>query len=205
MRSAQDTWPLLDRERELTEILRAYRERGNGVALVGAGGLGRTRLAREAQARLGAAAQWVAATRAGATIEFGALAHLLPEDADLSGGRLTVLRRLTRRFHDAGEPRTALVVDDAHLLDHASAAFVHHLATHGPAFLIVTRRAGATASDAIIALEKEGLVTRRPPGRTSRPGGASSPTVRWSGPPCCAATAPRPGPRCWTPPTWPTS
>ncbi|MBF8186831.1 hypothetical protein ITP53_13975 [Nonomuraea sp. K274] len=159
---APDSWPFLGRERELETILRACRT-GGGVVLAGAGGVGRTRLAREALSRVAATpecAHWVTATRAGAAIAFGALAHLLPEEVRLDGDPLAVLRQLTRRFEEARGPRPVLVVDDAHLLDPASAAFVHHLATRGLAFLIVTRRAGEPACDAIVALTKEELLTR---------------------------------------------
>ena len=59
-----------------------------------------------------------------------------------------------------GGARLALGVDDAHLLDNASAALVHQLAVTGSAFVVVTVRSGASAPDPIVALWKDGLTER---------------------------------------------
>ncbi|MBO0836850.1 MAG: hypothetical protein J2P28_15275, partial [Actinobacteria bacterium] len=56
--------------------------------------------------------------------------------------------------------RLALWVDDAHLLDKASAALVHRLAVDRSVSLLVTTRAGAPAPDPITALWKEGIASR---------------------------------------------
>ena len=53
-----------------------------------------------------------------------------------------------------------LGVDDAHLLDPASAALVLHLATAAGVFVVVTVRAGVTAPDAIDSLWKDGGARR---------------------------------------------
>jgi hypothetical protein len=53
-----------------------------------------------------------------------------------------------------------LGVDDAHLLDDASAALMHLLILRGLAVLLVTVRTGAPAPDSVIALWKDGLARR---------------------------------------------
>ncbi len=132
-----------------------------GVVVVGASGLGKTRLATEVMqraARQGAATLWAVATRAAASIPFGPLAHLLPDSGADASSRLDLLRHagteLTGRAHGR---RVVLGVDDAHLLDDASAALVHHLATTGTAFVVATVRSGEAAPDAVSALWKDGL------------------------------------------------
>jgi len=60
----------------------------------------------------------------------------------------------------AGSTRLALGVDDAHLLDDASAALVHQLVTTAGAFVVVTVRSGAPAPDSVVALWKDGLAER---------------------------------------------
>ena len=52
--------------------------------------------------------------------------------------------------------RLLLGVDDAHLLDDASAALVHLLVTSGAASAIVTVRSGEQAPDSVVSLWKDG-------------------------------------------------
>jgi hypothetical protein len=59
-----------------------------------------------------------------------------------------------------GGARLALGVDDAHLLDDASAALVHQLAATGSGFVVVTVRSGASAPDPVVGLWKDGLAER---------------------------------------------
>src|SRR6266511_3726872 len=60
-------WPFVGRDEELRSIAATYREASvSGVVIVGDAGVGKTRLAREALARLaapGRGAAWVTATR----------------------------------------------------------------------------------------------------------------------------------------------
>ena len=76
------TWPLVGRQAELEVLSAALADtRAGGVVLAGEAGIGKTRLAREALARAEAAGlevEWLAATRAAASIPFGAVSHLLP-------------------------------------------------------------------------------------------------------------------------------
>ncbi|SDZ45644.1 AAA domain-containing protein [Amycolatopsis xylanica] len=151
-------WTLAGRGGQLETVLAAA-ARGECMVLSGAAGIGKTRLAREVWTRLRAAghtAEWVTATRAGSAIPFGAVSHLLPEGGQAD--RLALLRRVAAQFERAERP--AIVVDDAHLLDDASATVVHHLSTRSPAFALLTIRDGEHCPDAITALWKEGQATR---------------------------------------------
>ncbi len=158
------TWPLVGRlaELELIEQVMA-RPSPAGVVLAGEAGVGKTRLAQEAMdlARSrGLSTAWAAATHASASLPFGALTHLLPEDVR-GPGRPALLRRVASALvARAGEDRLVLGIDDAHLLDEASAALVHHVAATGAAFPVVSVRTGEEATDAIVALWKNGLAER---------------------------------------------
>ncbi|HEX2186102.1 MAG TPA: hypothetical protein VHN78_11425, partial [Chloroflexota bacterium] len=105
---------------------------------------------------------WVAATASASSIPLGAFAHVLPRPpaaGELSG--LDLLRQATAALTDAaGGARLVVGVDDAHLLDDASATLVHQLALSGSASLIVTVRGGQWAPEPIVALWKERLVER---------------------------------------------
>jgi PAS domain-containing protein len=109
----------------------------------------------------GCRTEWVSATRAAATIPFGAVVGLLPADWSPRGEPLTVLRTVAAQLHASGaRRRVAIGVDDAHLLDDGSAALVAHLAADGAAFVLLTVRSGAPMSDAVISLWKDGPARR---------------------------------------------
>jgi DNA-binding CsgD family transcriptional regulator len=133
-----------------------------GIVLAGEAGVGKTRLAREALAAAeanGWAIRWVAATQAAASIPFGAVAHLLPPADVAAGDRLKLFRAAIARLTDAAGGQLAVGVDDAHLLDEASAALVHQLAATAR-FVVATVRSGAPAPDPVVALWKDGLAER---------------------------------------------
>jgi len=160
-----EAWPLLGRDSELAALVVGYaRPADAGVLVVGAAGVGKTRLVRQAATRLHAAGsrvQRVIATRSAATIPFGAVSHLLPSDPADGDSRVTTFRRIADRMNAAGgRRRTVLVVDDGHLLDDPSAALVHHLAAHRAAFVLITARADADLPDAIAALWHTDLIQR---------------------------------------------
>lgn len=155
-------WPFVGRDEELRSIAATYRDASaSGVVIVGDAGVGKTRLAREALARLGAPGrrtEWVTATRSAAAIPLGAVSHLLPPDCPDDGG-LGAFLHATRHF-TAGGRRVVLVVDDAHLLDDPSAALVHLLAVRRLAYVLVTVRSGEDTPDAVAALWRENLTAR---------------------------------------------
>ncbi|MBI2168093.1 MAG: AAA family ATPase, partial [Actinobacteria bacterium] len=156
-------WPLVGRSAELAAIADAVgRPDVSGVVLVGEPGVGKTRLAREGleiARKAGFTTGQAAASQAAASIPLGALAPLLP---DLSAEGAT---DAVRRAVDALGALTAsgpymLLVDDAHLLDSASATVLHHLATDTPVSILVTVRAGEGAPDPVAALWKDDLAVR---------------------------------------------
>ncbi len=151
--------PLVGRATELALVVGALRQ-GSGAAIVGDGGVGKTRLAREALDILHEAdTVWLAATESARSVPLAAVTRLLP-DGDLGTDRAALFRRAGAALA-ASRPRGLLiVVDDAHLLDAPSAAFVHHLATTGVARLLLTLRRDADGPDAIRVLWKDGHARR---------------------------------------------
>ena len=132
--------------------------------LAGEAGIGKTRLAREALTRAKTAGwdvEWLAATQAAASIPFGVVSHLLPPAERLGDDRLDTLRRAAELLAERSRGRQLILgVDDAHLLDDASAALVHQLAFRGLAVVVATVRTGEPAPDSVIALWKDGLARR---------------------------------------------
>jgi len=120
-------WPFEGRQQELALLRSAFAAGDVDTVLVSASaGVGKTRLAREAIAGLGAQhTAWAAATRAAAAIPFAAVAPLLPDAA-------------------------------AHLLDDASAALVAHLVRERLAFVVVNVRVGEPVADALLRLVRDG-------------------------------------------------
>ncbi|GIH67927.1 helix-turn-helix transcriptional regulator [Sphaerimonospora thailandensis] len=161
-------WPLVGRAAALQTITEAATQPdAGGVVIVGPPGVGRTRLAKEAVARLAAAGHptaWATGTRAAGVIPLGALLHLAPPGdvavpvTEHVTGR--VFGRIAERFGVPTGKRPVLVVDDTHLLDSASAALVYHLAVHTRTFVLLTVRQGQTAPDVMTALWKEWVVRR---------------------------------------------
>jgi len=141
---------------------------GGGIVVAGPQGVGRTRLAHEIEDRAraaGRATAWATATRSAGAVAFGALAHLLPDDVAplVAEHPVEVLRRadaVVARLAGGRPPQPLLLVDDAHLLDDLSAAFVHHVALRRLATLVVTARSDVPPPDPISALWKDGLLAR---------------------------------------------
>jgi DNA-binding NarL/FixJ family response regulator len=157
-------WPLVGRDRELAEIAAARADGAcHGVVVTAQAGVGKSRLAREAQAtaeREGALTEWVQATRSAATVPLAAFADLVPDEVR-SDDTVALLRRCGEHLREraAGRP-VVLGVDDAQLLDPMSAALVLHLATSGSAFVLATVRAGESCPDAIVSLWKDDAARR---------------------------------------------
>ncbi|WP_264014351.1 LuxR C-terminal-related transcriptional regulator [[Mycobacterium] manitobense] len=154
---------LMGRENELALIRRALGGGGGyaGVVIVGAAGVGKTRLAREVLARSATAndrVTWVVGTESARPLPLGAFSATI---SPAMSEALTSVRRLINSFvpqHRHG--RVLVGVDDAHLLDGLSAHVVHQLAQSAGVRLVVTMRAGAEEPDAVTALWKDGLLAR---------------------------------------------
>ncbi|MEU6142035.1 LuxR C-terminal-related transcriptional regulator [Streptomyces sp. NPDC047081] len=139
-------WPFTGREDELELIRRSLTAGHHGIVVTGPVGCGKTRLATEA-VRGGDRAR-AAGTPETRHIPFAAFTHLLPETVSLhravqllSGVRL-------------------LLIDDAQLLDDASAALVHQLAVHGRTRLVVVAADGAAVPGAVSRLWTGELLPR---------------------------------------------
>jgi len=157
-------WPLIGRREELSIIERTLGEdQYRGLLLAGAPGVGKTRLAREALAAADAAGcetKWAVATRAVAAIPFGAVAHLLPP-AEEKSTHLQLLQQTGQWLAErAGGRRVVLGIDDAHMLDDASAALLFHLVINGIAFVVATLPTGVPAPGPVTSLWKEGIAER---------------------------------------------
>ncbi|MFJ8630242.1 LuxR C-terminal-related transcriptional regulator [Streptomyces sp. NPDC093568] len=139
-------WPFTGREDELELVRGALAAGRQGIVITGPAGSGRTRLVAEAVR--GTDFARVAGTPETRTLRFAAFAHLVPETASLHGA-----------FQHLSGVRL-LLVDDAHLLDDASAALVHQLAVHGRTRLLVVTTDGAPAPGAITRLWTGDLLPR---------------------------------------------
>jgi DNA-binding NarL/FixJ family response regulator len=149
---------MMGRDKEMKIVREALTDdRTTGLVLAGAAGVGKTRLALAAAAEAQAAGHAVAravATRAASAIPFGALAQLLPP---LEGRPAGILRRAAAALREraAGKP-LVIAVDDADLLDAASATLLQQLESGRDAFVLATVRTGQPAPDSIVALWKDG-------------------------------------------------
>ncbi|MEU9050760.1 LuxR C-terminal-related transcriptional regulator [Streptomyces sp. NPDC048384] len=139
-------WPFTGRENEI-ELVRGSLTAGRqGLVITGPAGCGKTRLVTEAVR--GTDCARVAGTPETRRIRFAAFAHLVPESASLHGA-----------FQHLSGVRL-LLVDDAHLLDDASAALVHQLAVHGRTRLLVVTTDGAPVPGAVSRLWTGELLPR---------------------------------------------
>ncbi|MFF9486377.1 LuxR C-terminal-related transcriptional regulator [Streptomyces sp. NPDC014676] len=139
-------WPFTGREDELDLVRRSPTGAGRGLVVTGPAGRGKTRLVTEAVR--GTDRARVTGTPGTRHLPFAAFAPLLPEPVTLH----RALRRLS-------EVRT-LFVDDAHLLDDASAALVHQLAVHGRTRLLVVVTDGEPVPAAVSRLWTGELLPR---------------------------------------------
>ncbi|MGW2959146.1 LuxR family transcriptional regulator AbsR2 [Streptomyces sp. NPDC001220] len=145
-RTLEPPWPFTGREDELELVRRSLGIGRQGVVVTGPAGGGKTRLITEAVR--GTDCVRVTGTPQTSALPFAAFAHLLP-------GRLSLPAAIR---HLLGV--RLLVVDDAHLLDEASAALVHQLAVHGRTRLVVAAADPAPVPGAVSRLWTGELLTR---------------------------------------------
>ncbi|MEV5749349.1 LuxR C-terminal-related transcriptional regulator [Actinoallomurus sp. NPDC052308] len=139
---------------EIAEIRAAVGARAKaGLLIAGPAGVGKSRLLREACADRDVVS--VQATRAGAGLPLGVFAPHLPPNPPVDAGPAGMVRWAAEALSGR-----VIAVDDAHLLDDASATLLLHLAAAGRAFLLLTVRSREPAPDAITALWKDDWVAR---------------------------------------------
>lgn len=151
---------LVGRDTELAAAVRSILG-GRGVVIAGASGVGKTALAsaiaEQLPSRVGSV--WIRATEASRQIPFGALGRLLPAEMSTVHPALVPQLVAERLRADNSGRFPMLVVDDAQLLDEASAATVLALVGAGVT-LLATLNTGVPASDAMIVLWKDNLLDR---------------------------------------------
>src|SRR5437879_4962695 len=156
-------WPMTGRSAELEQIRLRLENQQPGLVLTGEPGVGKTFLAMEClklAEHSGYATFRASGTQSAAELPLGAFAPLLPsldQDSDASSyhNPTVLLRSLTASLLGrAGGRRLFMFVDDAHLLDPASATLVHHLAQVDQVFLLLTVRSRSSTHDAITSLWK---------------------------------------------------
>ncbi|MCZ4638728.1 hypothetical protein O3S69_32285, partial [Streptomyces rubrogriseus] len=139
-------WPFTGRADELELVRGSVAAGRGGLVVTGPAGAGKTRLVTEAVR--GTDRARAAGTPETRDVPFAAFAHLLPEGITLH-----------RAVHLLSGVRL-LLVDDAHLLDAASAALVHQLAVHGRTRLLVVATDGTSVPDAVSRLWSGELLPR---------------------------------------------
>ena len=159
------TWPLVGRTRELELIAGLVRGgEHSGVVITGPAGVGKSWLAAAGLASAAAAGlptARIAGSNAASRIPLGALAPLLPDTTGRSIEPGDMLRWARDALVALGQGRpVALLIDDAHLLDDASAILVHQVVASRAVFAIATVSTGEDAPDPLVAMWKDGLVER---------------------------------------------
>ncbi|MDF5757084.1 LuxR C-terminal-related transcriptional regulator [Spongiactinospora sp. TRM90649] len=137
-------WPFTGRTEALAQIGSAEA----GLVLAGPPGVGKSRVVTRALRGLSGVAR-VRGCHAASRIPLGAFAHLLPAAQPPVGNPLG--------WAAATIKAPVLVVDDAHLLDPASAALVRTIAASRTARVIVTVASADGPPDAVRSLWKDGL------------------------------------------------
>lgn len=148
-------WPMTARSRELALIGDALAGGARAVFVLGEPGCGKTRLAVEALAGLGAQG-WltatVTATEVARATPLGVLSNLVPGAAGASSVAAVGAARAALAAEEG--QRCVVHVDDAHNLDPSSALVLAGLAEAGDVHLVATARLGTTLPDPLAALRR---------------------------------------------------
>jgi DNA-binding CsgD family transcriptional regulator len=155
------SWPFAGRKKELDHLVALARDRAaRGVVIVGAAGVGKSRLAGEVLRHFAPdrfAVLGIRATKAASGIPNGALADLLPRETPPGNSLRWAAEEIVAR---ASGLRLVLGIDDAHLLDGYSAGVVHSLVSSGRARIVATVRTGEPVPDSVTALWRDGFARR---------------------------------------------
>ena len=164
--SVGPVWPLVGRERELELIAAALDDPDcHGLGLIGAPGVGKTRLARsvvELAAARGMTPVLIRATATATDFPFAALTPLLLElgvDLGQVDQPMLAIARAVADGREAGG-RFLLIIDDAPLLDAPSRSIIDQLAGMPGVFLVLTVREGGGDISPSLGLWKDDQVRR---------------------------------------------
>lgn len=159
-------WPLVGREREQAAIVGALApDTEHGLMLAGPAGSGKTRLVDEIVVPTlngidGMRLVRVYGSTETSTTPLGALAAWVPTEALSGPAHVDLLRAAASALVDDADGHVAIIIDDAHLLDDASALVVLNLVMAGRARAVVTITTGEPAPDPIVALWKDAGAVR---------------------------------------------
>ncbi|MFP3915395.1 MAG: AAA family ATPase, partial [Actinomycetota bacterium] len=144
----------MGREREIGVILEEVGRRGS-CYISGSAGIGKSMVLREVRRRLleaGADVLSISGMEATALVPLAPLLRLCPPGADDAGA--AIIAELYRRSRSS---EVVVIVDDAHLLDDATAAIVRQLATADILGLVVAHRDGEAVPPPIRSIREEDL------------------------------------------------
>ncbi|MBI5089720.1 MAG: hypothetical protein HZB15_12930 [Actinobacteria bacterium] len=154
---------LLGRDDEITRFRELLASNRKGVVLHGPTGVGKTRLAADLvslSGGVGRVARFISGRGSTTDLPLAPFAPLLPSEFSWTEGvSLLVAARSEVERLGNGSP-VVLGVDDAHLLDAASATLVHELVSTGAAFIVATVRDDEWVSQPIVELWRTGMVER---------------------------------------------
>lgn len=148
-------WPLTGRD-AVTEEIRRGLDAAPGAVLTGPAGVGKSRLAAEVSALLaddGVPTRRVTASPTATAVPFAALSGLI---GAAPPHRAVAVAAEALRGGVEGGPVPVLHVDDAHLLDDASATAIHQLVTSGQTRVLLTVRTGEPVAAPIRSLWSDG-------------------------------------------------
>ncbi|GAA5061915.1 DNA-binding CsgD family transcriptional regulator [Thermocatellispora tengchongensis] len=150
------------RRTELGRIAAAMRHPDlSGAALIGEGGVGKSRLLTEAVRQVCRRHHFVvcaAACQATSSVPFGAFAQHLPPEftgTAFNGGSLRLAADAL--IGRAGGRKPVLVIDDVHLLDPASLALAFQMARRHEAFVLAATHSAEAVPDPITGLWTSGM------------------------------------------------
>ena len=160
----RDTWPLVGRDDIVEEVRRHLADPAcHGVFLVGAPGVGTTRVLDEVWRHAGAADRpvgRVVGTQAHRTTPFGALTHTLPPDTPLE--TVALYQRISAQVGVPRRPtdRAVACVDDIRWLDDASLGLLTELLVGGVATVVATVHDHAQLPSALVTIERSCAIRR---------------------------------------------